>query len=117
MFRATFQTTLQPNGVLNGMKRRIKARYADVSTLVLADCNRYARDDTGRMIASSYAASNLNVGRLVWSTPYASRVYLKGVPSRKRNPAASLRWCEKAMALHKQSWAAQTLRLLGGDGL
>jgi hypothetical protein len=117
MFRAAFQTTFQPSGVLSGLNRRIKARYADVSALILSDCNRYARDDTGRLIASSYAASNLNVGRLVWSTPYAHRVYLKGVPSHKHNPAASLRWCEKAASLYKKSWTAQTLRLLGGDGL
>ena len=68
-----------------------------------------------RMIASSYAASDLRRGRLVWNTAYARRVYSTGTPSRKHNAAASLRWCERAKTLHTAAWRALAAKWLGGD--
>lgn len=93
---------------------RWQAGLAALSAQVLADCNRYARDDTGRLIQSSHAASRLAGGRLIWRTPYARRVYYTGAALRTRNPNASLRWCEKAKALHLRAWTALAARTLGG---
>ncbi|MEA4998640.1 MAG: minor capsid protein [Candidatus Limiplasma sp.] len=101
-----------------GIRRAVAARLAQglpvVAAQVLADCNRYARDDTGRLIRSSYAASDLAAGRLVWRTPYARRVYYAGTPSLRVNGAASLRWCEKAKAAHAMQWESLAQKTIGG---
>ena len=86
----------------------------DIAAVVLADCNRYARDDTGRMIQSAYTASMLAQGKLIWSTPYARRVYYTGHASHASNANASLRWCERACALHLAQWESLVLAKLGG---
>ncbi len=114
MHQSTIKLVLRPEGLPGGLTTRLRAALPEVSAQVLADCNRYARDDTGRLIASSITASDLALGRLVWRTPYARRVYYAGRPSQKKNPGASLRWCEKAKALHLRAWAALAARKLGG---
>jgi hypothetical protein len=115
MPQSTVKLALAPDGLIENFPRRLRDALPELSAQVLADCNRYARDDTGRMIASSRAASDLKAGRLVWQTPYARRVYYTGIPSRRKNPGASLRWCEKAKALHAETWARLAARKLGGD--
>lgn len=97
------------------LKARWKAALPAISARVLADCNRYARDDTGTLIRSSYASSRLSEGRLSWTAPYARRVYYTGTPSRSHNPQASLRWCERAKAAHADAWAALAGTALKGD--
>ncbi|HNW87672.1 MAG TPA: minor capsid protein [Candidatus Limiplasma sp.] len=92
-----------------------KKSLPTLSARVLADCNRYARDDTGCLIASSAVASDLNSGKLVWATPYARRVYYAGAPSRAHNPNASLRWCQSALAAHLPEWQALVSQAMGGD--
>lgn len=103
-----------PGAVLLRIRRGWRDGLAELSGQVLADCNRYARDDTGRLIASSQAASDPAQGKLAWSTPYARRVYYTGKPSRTYNPQASLRWCERSRGEHLQSWRALAARLMGG---
>lgn len=112
MIRTTL--TLRPAAVLNGVSARLSKALPAVAAQALADCNQYARDDTGALIASSYTASGPQNGRLVWRTPYARRVYYTGAPSRRHNPSASLRWCEKAKTLHRRAWAALAAKTLGG---
>lgn len=112
MIRATL--AVRPSAVLTGVPGKLSKALPAVAAQALADCNLYARDDTGRLIASSYPASDLPNGRLVWQTPYARRVYYTGAPSHKHNPSASLRWCEKAKALHRHAWAALAAQTLGG---
>ncbi len=115
MYRALATVTLSPQSPFTDMAKTVQACLPALSAQVLIDCNRYARDDTGRMIASSYAASDLRRGRLVWNTAYARRVYSTGTPSRKHNAAASLRWCERAKTLHTAAWRALAAKWLGGD--
>jgi len=99
--------------------RRMQARQKDampiLSKQVLDDCNRYARDDTGRLIQSAYGASDFAGGRLIWRTAYARRVYYTGRPSTRVNGAASLRWCEKAKATHLAQWESLAQRTVGGE--
>jgi len=85
-----------------------------LSALVLADCDRYVRDDTGRLRASARVASDLPNGRLAWRAPYARRVYYTGTPSQAHNALASLRWCERAKAAHAGAWRAYAAHMLGG---
>lgn len=79
---------------------------------ILTDCNTYVRMQSGNLADSAHTESG---GRyIVWSTPYAKKVYYTGTPLRNRNPNASLRWCEKAKRMHKADWAAQATKLVGG---
>lgn len=105
---------LNPAELAARLNARWKQGLPALAWQVLADCNAYARDDTGALIRSSRGASDLGQGRLAWSTPYARRVYYTGTPSRLHNPAASLRWCEKAKAARLTAWRAQAARILGG---
>ena len=96
------------------VKVRWQQALPDIAAVVLADCNRYARDDTGKLIQSAYAASSLVQGKLIWSTPYARRVYYTGQASHANNANASLRWCERACALHLAQWESLVTAKLGG---
>jgi hypothetical protein len=114
MPQSTVTLVLRPGGLPGSLAARLRAALPEVSAQVLADCNRYARDDTGRLIASSLTAGDPAQGRLVWRTPYARRVYYAGKPARAKNPGASLRWCDKAKAIHIRAWARLVAQKLGG---
>lgn len=87
---------------------RIKAATEEVtekvSTVALADSNEYVRQDQSTLKQSSYTASDLKAGKLVWNTPYAKRVYYTGTPSKDVNSKAALRWAEKAKQKHLKEW-------------
>lgn len=91
----------------NLLAEKIRSRGAqaqiELSRQALADCNRLCRVNTGRLRASS-AASRLADGELVWSAPYARRVYYTGVPQTAVNPNASLMWAHKAAAANREKW-------------
>ena len=74
------------------MKRCMEAGIEKVATEALDDANEFVRVFTGRTRDSSYDASNLKEGDLVWNTPYAAQVYYTGTPSTNINPKASLLW-------------------------
>jgi hypothetical protein len=112
MVKTEVSLALDPSRLPATLAKRLKDQLSVLSTQVLADCNRYARDDTGRMIASSYAASVPADGKLCWNTSYARRVYYTGTPSHAHNAAASLRWCEKAKAIHAKAWVQTLTQLL-----
>ena len=114
MYRVTVNVKPEAGGALARLRAGWKAGLGGLSAQALADCNRYARDDTGALIRSSQSASRLTEGKLIWRTTYARRVYYTGTPSAARNPAASLRWCEKAKALHAAAWTALAVKELGG---
>jgi len=99
---------------VKALRDRWRDGLSEFSAQVLADCNAFARDDTGRLIASARTASDLTTGKLIWSTGYARRVYYTGTPSQARNPNASLRWCEKAKAARLPEWTKLAAQKLGG---
>ena len=92
---------------------------AKLSAIILKDCNRYCKEDTGMLIMSSYIHSDLNNGKLVWRTPYAARQYYE-IPTAYTdvNENASWRWCELAKQLHGDDWGRQAQALMRekGDG-
>lgn len=110
----TMKIDFDPAARVKALRDRWRNGLPELSARVLADCNTYARDDTGRLIASAKTASDLKTGRLIWSTGYARRVYYTGAPSRARNPNASLRWCEKAKAACLPEWQRLAAKKLGG---
>ena len=94
------------------ISRKIDRTFKDgmekLSTVVLQDCNKYCKEDTGMLIISSLTHSELDKGKLVWQTPYAARQYYEIRTAYKDvNPLASWRWCEVAKNIHGERWARQ----------
>lgn len=84
-----------------------------LSSEILNDCNQYAKEDTGMLIASSFIHSDLDNGRLVWQTPYARRQYWEiRTAYQTVNPNATWRWCEVAKSKHMRQWNLQAQRLM-----
>ena len=90
--------------VTQRLKAKLDAVLPVVANQIRADCNRYVRVDVGTLRSSSYTASDLKRGKIIWNTPYAKRVYYTGHPSKDINAEASLRWCEVAKENHLQDW-------------
>lgn len=79
-----------------------------LSAVVLGDCNKYCKEDTGMLIMSSFIHSELKKGRLIWQTPYAARQYYEIRTAYKDvNSNASWRWCEVAKSNHLARWQRQ----------
>ena len=79
-----------------------------LSSVILQDCNRYCKEDTGMLIMSSYIHSDLKHGKLVWRTPYAARQYYAiETAYTDVNPNATWRWCDVAKSRHLADWGRQ----------
>lgn len=78
-----------------------KGLYA-LSSQVLADCNKYCKEDTGTLIESSNTHSKLSEGKLIWQTQYARRQYWEIQTS--LTPGRTWKWCETAKSKFKQVW-------------
>lgn len=117
VFTAKATVTRQPRVTADILRARWREGLTPLAAQALNDCNAYVRDDTGALMRSSAAASDLPNGILRWTTPYARRVYYSGVPSRAHNPNASLRWCEKAKAARLAAWLMLARKMLGGKTL
>lgn len=84
-----------------------------LSSQILADCNRYCKEDTGMLIMSSFIHSDLKKGKLVWQTPYAARQYYEIQTAYKDvNSNASWRWCDLAKKLHQADWGRQAQAIM-----
>lgn len=94
--------------IKNKIESKWEAGVAMISSIILEDCNRYCKFDTGMLIASSYIHSDLKHGKLVWNTPYAARQYYE-IPTAytDTNPNATWHWCEVARKNHKSDWGRQ----------
>ena len=86
-----------------------KGLYA-LSSQILGDCNQYVKVDQHTMESSSYAASQLSEGKLVWDTVYAKRQYWEIKTS--LTPGRSWKWCEKAKIKFKSDWQKLAEKLL-----
>lgn len=79
-----------------------------ISTVILNDCNKYCKEDTGLLIISSYIHSRLKEGLLIWQTPYAARQYYEIRTAYKDvNSLASWRWVDVARKIHGKDWTTQ----------
>lgn len=74
---------------------------------ILTDCNYFVRVDQGtlRDTATTNTQGDLELD-IVYTQPYAKRVYFTGTPSKEQNPNASLQWCEKAQQTFGKDWEA-----------
>ena len=71
---------------------------------ILDDCNKYCKEDTGALIASSYMQSDLDKGIIRWRTPYARRQYWIKTAHTDKNPQARWKWAEYAKQRHLKQW-------------
>ena len=81
-----------------------KALYA-LSAQILQDCNQYVKVDQHTLESSSYVASRLGEGQLIWDTPYAKRQYWEIETS--LTPGRTWKWCETAKRKHRSDWQKQ----------
>lgn len=88
---------------------RIRKAWRDttpeVSQVILDDCNRYCKEDTGALIKSSYQHSDLKKGIIRWRTPYAKRQYWLKTAYRDKNPHARWKWADYAKSRYRKAWA------------
>ncbi len=97
------------------LERAWQGTLFPLSSQVLADCNEFVKVDTNTLRTSSYTASDLKKGRLVWNTPYARRQYYTGTPNKEKNPNASIQWCEKAYHTYRKDWASLAQKLFNEE--
>jgi len=76
----------------------------ELSRTALEDCNKFCKFDTGELRDSSYKASKLMLGRLIWKTNYARHAYYLGEADKTKNPLASKLWAHKAAVIYKDKW-------------
>ncbi|GER73436.1 minor capsid protein [Bacillus coagulans] len=76
------------------------------SEQVRKDCNYYIPKDQGTLERSSFQASDLQRGEIVWDTPYARRLYYHPEYnfSKDKNPHARGLWFEEAKATRGSQW-------------
>jgi hypothetical protein len=86
---------------------------AMLSAIILTDCNKFCKMDTGMLVLSSLIHSDLKHGRLIWNTPYAARQYYE-IPTAYTdvNSKASWRWCEVAKNLYQDDWGRQAQAIM-----
>jgi len=92
------------SAMMGNLRAKWRKHLPQITALIRENANRYVRVDRGNLRGSSYRASDLAKGRIVWETPYARRVYYTGKPSKDINPNASLLWCEVAKQRHSREW-------------
>lgn len=97
----------------NKLNRTVKNGMGMISSIILRDCNKYCKEDTGMLIASSLIHSRLNDGLLIWQTPYAARQYY-AIPTAYHdvNSNATWRWCEVAKNNHQATWVKQAQAIM-----
>lgn len=106
---------------INILKAKIEAKIQnaftrglpELSEEILGDCNRYAKEASGALIASSLIHSVPAEGKLIWQTPYAKRQYWEiKTAHTDKNPNATWKWCEVAKRHHLDRWTRQEQALL-----
>lgn len=104
---------IDENHIVDVIDKNWNNGLAMISSIILADCNKYCKEDTGMLIMSSLIHSDLKRGKLVWQTPYAARQYY-GIPTAYKdvNSNASWRWCEVAKQRYQTKWGRQAQAIM-----
>ena len=101
---------IDPNKVGAKVMGAWKESLLPLSSQILGDCNQYVKVDQHTLESSSYAASDLNNGKLVWDTPYAKRQYWEIKTS--LTPGRTWKWCETAKRKFISDWQKLAEQLL-----
>ena len=89
-------------GVRAKVEKGKQSMVEAVAEAVISYGNVFVREDQGTLMESALIASRPKDGLAIWDTVYAKRVYEEGVPSKDKNPQASLRWVEKGVNTYKR---------------
>lgn len=81
-----------------------------LSSQILGDCNQFVKVNQHELESSSYRASQLNEGKLVWDTAYAKRQYWEIKTS--KTPGRTWKWCETAKRKFRSDWQKLAEKLL-----
>lgn len=90
------------------MKQAEKKSMVSISNQILKDCNRYCKQDKGFLINSSLTSSKLELGVLIWDTPYARKQFFLPETRHSVNSLARYMWTDYAKSKHKDQWAKMT---------
>jgi hypothetical protein len=101
---------IDPNRVGLKVQGAWKQSLFPLSAQILGDCNQYVKVDQHTLESSSYVASDLRSGKLVWDTPYAKRQYWAIKTS--LTPGRTWKWCETAKRKFKADWQKLAEKLL-----
>lgn len=96
---------ISPNQVAANVKGAWDRSLYALSAQILQDCNEFVKYDQGTLQSSSYVASRLRDGKLVWDTVYAKRQYWEIKTS--LTPGRTWKWCETAKKKHLSQWKDQ----------
>lgn len=101
---------LEKDALASQIKAKAAAAQAAVTVKAFADCCKYCKLDTGRLMRSG--RFNILNGELSWNTPYASAAYYTGRADVSKNPNASLMWAHKASSIHRDEWKKLIERIM-----
>ena len=93
-------------GQINGDITKASQRaQAPLDSVILQDSNFFCPIKTGTLQKSAITKSRIGSGELVWSTPYARRLYYEyEKPPYQANPNACSKWVEAAKARFIEKW-------------
>ena len=104
------QIKIDPNKVAAKVQGAWDKGLFALSSQILGDCNQYVKVDQHTLEQSSYTASLLSEGKLVWDTKYAKRQYWAIKTS--LTPGRTWKWCETAKLKYKADWQKIAEKLL-----
>ena len=92
--------------VMARVSESIEEKQKILDARVLRDSNLFCPVDTGALMASSIFHTKIGSGEVVWHVPYAAKQYYewKGIRGHNRNPRATSKWFETAMAKYEDEW-------------
>ena len=103
---------------MSGLERRFgervtRAKQEAFAKRVATEIRAYVPLDSGALRDSDPLHSIYASGDIMWTTPYARRVYHLKRVLRVKNPKASPRWAEVAKNERMGAWRAFAKKLLG----
>lgn len=103
----TFNVKTIVNGqeITERITRNITNIQGAFDAMILSDCNYFVPLKTGTLQRSGIIHSRIGSGLLIWSTPYARRMYCEYEPHEGQiNPNACARWFDAAKARWLEKW-------------
>lgn len=110
------KTKIQLSDLQGTMDKRTQKGQVVLDEQVLKDSNNYAPLDTSELINSAIRMSRIGEGQIIYSTPYARRLYFNPQYNfdRSKNSMAQGMWFEAAKANHLQDWISIVAKTMGG---
>lgn len=112
----TFRTLL--HGGRNVIRNHGLEPYGEVQRFIDSECLRLCEPkipkDTGALIQSGIANTNIGSGEVRWSTPYARRLYYHPEYDFQQAPERGAYWFERMKQQYKKDILKGAARIAGG---